>query len=165
MAVLRGTNAILADAVADALADASLSLHLEPVRAYLPTLELTDSETLHCTVIPRHRSGDISGQGSGTAEQHTVDVVIQQRLKPAETGEFRGDIANDEVDPLLYLAEEVADFFLRWRPTVVPALDAVCTATGSNAQAKDLNSLYEPSHLKTLHQITIVVTLRFEVQR
>ena len=116
------------------------------VRRYLPLFDLSEMKDLHVTVVPRGVA--ITGLARGV-NQHDVqiDVAVQKKLETE---------GSDEIDPLMALVEEIADFFRLRR-----------LASYSNAVwVKTENTpIYSQEHLGQMRQFTSVLTLTFRVAR
>lgn len=123
------------------LDEASLSQTVTAVRGYRPQYELVDAKTLHVTVIPKAIETSI-GSREADDQDYRVDVAVQQRFENPE---------NAELDPLLYLVQEIRELFRGW--------------TGATSGAICMGSINEPAwvpeHLLAWGQFTSVLTLRF----
>lgn len=134
----------VAQAVADELNSTTFSQPFTAERQYLPVFELPEMKVLHVTVAPRGIV--ISALDRGRCQYDVqIDVAIQKK--------FSSD-APDEIDPLMALVQEIADFFKLRR------LEAFPTA----AWIKTENApIYALEHMQELRQFTSVVTLTFKV--
>ena len=135
-----------ADAVVSELNAASLSLAFTSARFYLPRFELTDMDTLHVTVVPQ---AVLEAREMKALVQYdlSIDVAIQQRFS---------DDTPVEIDPLMDLVQEIADFFRLRR------LTAFTDASWLRTERK---TLFDPTHMDELRQFTSVLTLVFRVVR
>jgi hypothetical protein len=79
-----------------------------------------------------------------------VDIAMQKKLTSAP------DVANDEVDPLMDLTEQIADFFRLRRLDNLPAAGWVSTHH---------DPIYAPDHMDELRVFTSVITLSFRTIR
>ena len=115
-------------------------------RHYLPLFDLEQMKDLHVTVVPKGMTIQSSGRDRN---QHDVqvDVAVQKRFT---TGD------NAELDPLLTLVEEIADFFRLRRLASVPAAVWVRTEHAP---------VYAPEHMEQMRQFTSVITLTYRVIR
>ncbi len=130
----------LADAIVTDLNGHSFSLAFTAERGYLPTFELPELGTLQVTVVPKEDDGKLDTRASSSHE-YAIDVGIQK--KPPSTD-------NGELDPLMLLTQEVADFFLFGKQP-----------GGATLVAPSVRILYLQDHLHKLRQFTSVVTLTF----
>jgi hypothetical protein len=130
----------LADAIVAALNAHTFSQAFTAERGYLPTFDLPEMGTLKVTVVPKADEGKLDTRSSSVHE-YDVDIGIQQ--KPGTTD-------NAALDPLMRLAQEIADFFLfGQRPG------------GTTLITPSVRILYLQEHLAKLGQFTSVVTLTF----
>ena len=136
----------IADSVTSELNAQAFSQTFTAQRHYLPVFSLPEMKDLHVTVVPK----SVTIQPAGRAHnQHdcAIDVAVQKKLQSAE---------NAEIDPLLNLADEIADHFRFKRLDSFP--DAVWIKT-------EHSPIYAPEHLDQLRQFTSVLTLTFRVVR
>ena len=141
-------NAVLidvADAVVADLNAATLSQPVTAARTYLPQFDLKEMTTLHVTVVPKAEGIAVASRAS-TQHDYSVDVGVQKKLAAGN---------NAEIDPLMLLAQEIADYF-RFRPLVGRPERWVRT---------EVKAPYSPEHLDQLRQFTSVVTLTFRGMR
>ena len=136
----------IADAVVSELNGGTFSQGFTAERHYRPVFELADMKTLHVTVVPK--GVEMSG-ASRSLVQHdfAVDVAVQKKLES-------GDAA--EMDALMSLVEEIADFFRHLRLDAVPS--AVWVRTENFP-------VYAPEHIEELQQFTSILTVTFRVLR
>ena len=132
----------VADAVVAELNGQSFSLPFTAQRHYQPRYELADLKTLHVTVIPNGITTAILGR-SGTQRDVAIDIAVQQKLTK-ET--------NANLDPLLGLAEEIADSLQAKRLTSFQ--QAIWKQT-------DFRAIYAAEHLHQYRQFTSVMTITF----
>ena len=134
----------IADAVVATLNVATLSQPVTATRAYLPRVEVSELKTLKVTVVP---SSVVNASASRSQSQQdiAIDVAIQQKL---------GNEQNATLDPLLALAEEIADLFRSKRLDTFPL--ALCIKT-------EFKTIYAPEHIENLRTFTSVLTLTFRV--
>jgi hypothetical protein len=131
----------LADAIVDELNRQEFSLAFTAERAYLPVFELQDMNELKVTVVPKQDDGKLDTRSS-SAHEYAVDIGVQ--MKPPT-------IDNENLDPLMGLTQEIADFFLfGQRPG------------GTTLIAPQVRILFLQEHLHKFHQFTAVVTLTFK---
>ena len=130
----------LADALVADLNGHSFSQPFQAVRGYLPTFELQDLNTLKVTVVPNKDEGKLDTRSS-SAHEFAIDIGVQK--KPPKTD-------NEDLDPLMYLVQEIADYFLFGkRPGETTLI------------APQVRILYLQEHLHKFHQFTSVLTLTF----
>ncbi len=136
----------ICDAVVEELNTASLSQELTSKRHYVPVFDLHDMQQLHVSVVPK---GVVVTKADRTRNTHDVqiDVAVQKKFDA-------GDAA--EVDPLMDLVEEVADFFRLRRLASYPNAHWIKTEHAS---------LYAQEHWEELRQFTSVLTFTFRVVR
>jgi len=136
----------IADAVVAELNSATLSQSVQAVRLFVPNFDLKDMKDLHVSVVPRelHVRGLDRHRNSYDA---AIDLAVQKKFK-------KGDAA--EIDPLVGLAEEIADLFRLKRLTSFPG--AVWVGT-------DHRVLYSREHWDQFNQFTSLLTLTFRVAK
>jgi len=136
----------IADAVVQELNAGSWSLPLSAERHYRPLFDLADMAALHVTVVPK---GIVVERLDRTRNQEDVqvDVAVQKKFS---TGD------NAELDALVVLVQEIADFFRLRRLTAYPAAVWV---------RSENVPVYAPEHMDELRQFTSVLTLTFRVGR
>ncbi|HQL76235.1 MAG TPA: hypothetical protein PLD58_23890 [Phycisphaerae bacterium] len=139
----------IADAVVAEINDHSFSQPVTAQRLFRPVFDLADMKTLHVSVVPK----GVEMQGaSRTLVQHDyqIDVGVQKKLPTNPSGD------NAEIDALMALVEEIADFFRQRRLQALPNVVWV--------QTQNL-PIYSLEHLEQLRQFTSVLTLTFRVLR
>jgi len=136
----------IAEAVKDELNGHDFSQEFEAVRLYQPLFELPEMKTLHVTVVSRGVEMQVS---SRTLVQHDygIDVAVQKKFDTDEAV---------ELDPLMALVEEIADFFRLRRLEAAPEAAWIKTEN---------NPVYSQEHMEQFRQFTSVVTLTFRVLR
>jgi len=138
----------IADAVVTALnAEAfqgTLEEEFEAVRKYLPRVELKDMGTLHVTVVPKAVVTDVASRSTADY-QYQIDVGVQKRFAA-------GANEAEEIDPLLLIVEQIADY-LRFK-----RLDDYTAAMWIKTEHP---ALYAPEHMEQLRQFTSVLTLTY----
>ena len=136
----------IADAMVAELNAAAFSQAFQAQRHYRPVFDLAELKDLHVTVVPK----GIELQGASrslTQMDVQLDIGIQQKL-------VTGDAA--ELDALMNLVEEIADFFRTHRLSNMPNVAWVRTENVP---------IYLPEHVDQLRQFTSVLTLTFRVLR
>jgi hypothetical protein len=136
----------IADAVVAELNGHTFSQSLTAVRYYRPVFDLGEMQTLHVSVVPKGVTIERADR-SRNQYDFAIDVAVQKKFSS-------GDAA--ELDPLMALVEEIADFFRLRRLAAYP--DAVWVRT-------DNVPVYAPEHLEEFRQFTSVLTLTFRVVR
>ena len=132
----------IADAVVAELNLAVLSQPLQAERVLNPAEQLEDMDTLHVSVTPRSRTISVGSRGEDL-NQFTLEVGVRKRFSGAP-----------ELEDLMLLAQEVADFLTRRDPAGHP-------------DAGWVQTVHEPlvvqDHLDQLSQFTSVVAVTYEV--
>lgn len=134
----------IAEAVVAALNAATFSQSITAMRSYLPRVELADLKTLKVTVVPSSVSVVTASRGQ-TQRDVAIDVAVQKKLANEE---------NSDLDPLLTLAEEIAEHFRGKRLDSFP--DAAWVKT-------EFKPIYAPEHIEQLRTFTSVMTFTFRV--
>lgn len=136
----------VADSIVAELNAASLRLPLTAQRHYVPSFELKDMNELRVSVVPK---GVVITKSDRNHNYHDVqiDVAVQKKFSS-------GSLA--EIDPLLDLVEEVADFFCLRRLASYPAAHWIRT---------EHSPLYSPEHWDELRQFTSILTFTFRLIR
>ena len=128
----------VADAVVTALNAGSFSIEFEAERSYFATRELSADEGLSVTVMPAADEGKLNSRTS-SVHDFTIHIAVQQKLAATTSA---------EIDPLLLLTQEIADYFLYGsRP--------------GNAKlvSPQIRVLFNEAHLRELKQFTAVIQL------
>jgi hypothetical protein len=134
----------VAQAVTDELNGGAFSQPFTAERQYLPLFELPEMKQLHVTVVPRGIV--ISALDRGRCQHDVqIDVAVQKKF---------GSDAPVEIDPLMSLVQEIADFFKLRRLVSMPTAAWIKT---ENAP------IYALEHMQELRQFTSVLTLTFKV--
>lgn len=134
----------VADAVTAELNGHTFSLPFTAVRLYQPQYELQEMKALHVTVVPREIL--IAPLDRSRCEHDVqVDIAVQKKYTSG---------ANDEIDPLMDLVQEIADFFQQRRLANLP--EAIWIET-KNAP------VYAPEHMQQFRQFTSVLSLTFRL--
>ena len=138
----------IAEAVVSELNGGSFSQTFTAERGYAPAFELPEMKDLHVTVVPK---GAAVMPGSRGHNQHDyqIDVAVQKKLSAVAAD-------NAEIDALMALVEEIADFFRLRRLAAKP--EAIWVKA-------DNAPIYSSEHLSELRQFTSVLTLTFRVVR
>jgi len=133
----------VAQAVTDALNGQTFSMPFTAHRLALPIFTLEEMQTLHVTVVPREVASSPLDRARDEDEVK-VDVAVQKKVAAA---------AVEEVDPLLALIQEIADFLNR-------------RAMGDAVWKKTENKpVYAPEHLREKQQFTSVLTVTYRLVR
>jgi len=136
----------VAEAMVAELNAASLSQPLTAARHYVPVFELPEMQELHVSVVPQGMAIAKLDRSRNTQDVE-IDIAVQQKFD-------KGDEA--EIDPLMDLVEEIADFFRLRRLASYP--NAHWTKTANQP-------LYSQEHWDELRQFTSILTLTFRVVR
>ncbi len=136
----------IAEAVKDELNAGEFSQGFTAERHYAPSFELSEMAALHVTVVPKGVSINPASRGL-IQHDYQVDVAVQKRFD-------EGD--NVELDPLMTLVEEIADFFRRRRLAGQP--NAACVRIENFP-------IYAAEHMAQYRQFTSLITLTFRVMR
>lgn len=115
-------------------------------RHYRPQFDLAELKTLRVSVVPRGIG--VTGL-MRNANQHdvSIDVAVQKKIDLADQA---------ELDGLMLLTEQIADFFRLRRLSALP--EAIWTRT-------DNAPVFAPEHLDQKLVFTSVLTLTFRVVR
>jgi hypothetical protein len=134
----------VAQAVTDALnAHRTFSMAFTAQRVALPAFTLEEMDVLHVTVVPRDLSRRLFDRARDE-QQVGVDVAVQKRV---------ASTAPADVDPLLSLVQEIADFLNRR------------DVGGAHWRRTENKPVYAPEHLREKRQFTSVLTITYEVIR
>jgi len=136
----------IADAVVTELNDGDFSQEFTAVRQYRPEFELPEMKELHVTVVPKGVTITSLGRGVNQHD-YQIDVAVQKKLTTEDAA---------ELDPLMALVEEIADFFRLRR--LASYTDAAWVKTENDP-------VYSQEHLGEMRQLTSVLTLTFRVAR
>ena len=134
----------VAEAVVAELNATTFSQPLTATRAYLPRVELADLKTLKVSVVPSSLTVTAASR-TQIQRDVAIDVAVQQKLAAEQ---------NAVLDPLLALAEEIAEHFRAKRLDSLPG--ALCVQT-------EFKPIYAPEHIEQLRTFTSVITLTFRV--
>jgi hypothetical protein len=136
----------IADALVAELNAGSFSQPLAAARHYAPAFDLKEMTELHVSVVPK---GIVIAGSDRSRNTHDVqiDLGVQKKFTT-------GDAA--EIDPLMTLVEEIADFF-RLRPL----------ASFPNAHwiKTENKPIYSQEHWDEQRQFTSILTFTFRVVR
>lgn len=144
---------LAAEAVLLAIQGHTFSLPFEAERSYANwDLKLEDAAGLRVDVVPVFNpNSEMDSRGSLKYEL-AVDVGVRKRLGLDAQAES-GQIDVEEIDRLVFLVEELHEFFLGRR--LNDESNAIWTAV-------DIRAAYIPRHLKELRQFTGLIRLSFE---
>jgi hypothetical protein len=139
----------IADAVVTELNGAAPGTFAQPftaARHYRPQFDLAELKTVRVSVVPK--AVGITGL-MRNANQHdvSIDVAVQKKVSPTDAA---------ELDGLMLLTEQIADFFRLRRLSALP--EALWTKT-------DNVPVYSPEHLEQKQVFTSILTLTFRVVR
>lgn len=136
----------VADSIVVELNAAALSLPLVAERHYVPSFELKELTTLHVSVVPKAMTITKSDR-THNVHDIQVDVAVQKKFDS-------GNVA--EIDPLMNLVEEIADFFRLRRLASYPNAHWIRT---------EHMPIYSQEHWDEMRQFTSVLTFTFRVVR
>lgn len=136
----------IADAVVAQLNAGTFGQPFTAERAFLPVFELSDLKSVRVTVVPKGVT-IIPGGRSHNQHDYAIDVAVQKKLDAAD---------NAEIDPLVTLVDEIADFFRLKRLESYPG--AIWLKTENEP-------VYSQEHLDQLRQFTGLLTFTFRVMR
>ena len=139
----------IADAVATELNAAPAGTFAQTftaARHYRPQFDLAELKTVRVSVVPKG-VGITSLMRNANQHDVAIDVAVQKKVNPADAA---------ELDGLMLLTEQIADFFRLRRLSALP--EALWTKT-------DNVPVYSPEHLETKQVFTSVLTLTFRVVR
>jgi len=140
---------LIAEAVKDLLAAATLSQEIEAERKWLPRKKLSEMEdAIYVTVVPRSQTSEILGRAE-TAHVYYVDVAVQNRPE---------NLTNAKLDPLAYLVDEIRTLLLGQR---LASPTARCIAAKIPGEAE--GAIAWPDHLDELRQFTSIMTLTYKL--
>jgi hypothetical protein len=141
-----------ADAVLSVLSDNKFSQEFEPVRSYADwELPLEDAGVLHVDVVPVGSPEIELETGGSIGYMPQVDIVIRKRLA-TDQQEADGTLVLPEIDDLVYLAQEIAEYFVAGR--LAGFEDAAWERT-------QILAAFKPSHLRQYRQFTAVIRVTF----
>ena len=132
----------IADAVVAELNGGNFSEAFTAERAYQPTYELPDMQTLRVTVVPKSVTTAIASRADDQVD-YAVDIGIQKKL---------GENPDAEADELTALVAEIAAFLNRRPLAAAPEVVWVKTAN---------EPIFSPEHFEQLRQFTSVLTVTY----
>ena len=136
----------IADGVASALNGEVFSKDFTAVRAYVPSFKIHETDGLQVTVVPRGLERT-SGTRSESQHDYQVDVGVQEKFE-------QGDAA--ELDPLMDLVEEIADFL----GDETLDTDPLCACA-----SVEHGALYVQEHMREGRVFTSVLTCTYRMWR
>jgi len=144
-----------ADAVLSVLSDNKFSQEFEPVRSYADwELPLEDPDELHVDVVPVG-SPDMELETRGSISYTPqVDIVIRKRMAAGQQ-EPDGTLILPDVDDLVFLVQEIAEYFV---------VDRFGDLESIAWQRTQILAAYKPSHLRQHRQFTGIIRLTFSAQ-
>jgi hypothetical protein len=132
----------IADAVTAEINGATLGA-FTAARVYRPQFTLEQLAALTVTVVPGPIERERLARGSNVQKTYTVGVSVQQKVE---------DETNASIDPLVALAEQIAD-------VIGPG---EIGATGAQWVRTDHEPLYDPDHMRDHQVFTNVVLFTFQ---
>ena len=136
----------IADAVVAKLNAASFAQEFTAERHYRPVFDLPEMGTLHVTVVPQGMALGPAGRGCNQYD-YRIDIAVQQKFEDGDTA---------ELDPLMSLVEQIADYFRLQRLDGYPAAAWIKTEN---------DPIYAVDHMEQNRVFTSVLTLTFRVMR
>jgi hypothetical protein len=144
-----------ADAVLNVLADHRFSQEFAPLRSYADwELPLEDAGDLRVDVVPAGSPEmELETRGSiGYTPQ--VDIVVRKRLAQ-EQQEADGTLILPEIDDLVLLVQEIAEYFMA---------DRLAEFEGAAWERTQILAAFKSSHLRQYRQFTGIIRLTFKAQ-
>ena len=134
------------DAVVNALNGEAFSMSFTAERRYVPNFKVHEADGLQVSVVPR---GLQRQAGSRSEDQHDyqVDVGVQKKFEDGDA---------TELDPLMDLVEEIADFL----GDETLDTDPVCACV-----AVENGALYVQEHMREGRLFTSVLTFTYRTWR
>lgn len=136
----------IAECVVTELNAAELSLKIKAARLYVPDFDLEDMKELRVSVCPRDVQYLPLDRISNKLHA-TIDIAIQKKFA-------KGDAK--EIDPLVALCEQIADYF---------RLKRLNSFVAARCIKVDNSVLYSTEHWQQLNQFTSLLTLTFELAK
>ena len=134
----------IADALVTELNDGTFSQTFTSKRFYRPVFDLAEMKDLHVTVVPR--SIEMEGATRSLVQHdYQIDIAVQKKVSD-----------DAQIDGLMGLVQEIADFFRQRRLAAMPQASWVKTEN---------LPVYAPEHLEQFRQFTSVLTITFRVLR
>ena len=118
---------------------------LNAARAYRPVYDLKDMKDLRVTVVPKAVEIELAGRNLAQKDVQ-IDVAVQKKLSGSDSG------GNPEIDALMDLVEEVADF-----------VRSAGRLAGAVWIKTENAPIYSPDHMENLRQFTSVLTFTFRL--
>lgn len=144
----------IAEKIKDALNAANLSQSFTAVRSYADWDEaLEDFDTLHVDVVPV-QNGPATSLDDRSELDYTVevDVAVRFRFGVTEQDSTTGRVDVDEVDALILLLQEIAEFF---------TTDRLTDTNAAIWQGTDIKSSWSRKHLREMRQFFGFVRVTF----
>ncbi len=135
----------IAEAVKDELNGQLFSQGFTAERHYQPVYELTDMKTLHVTVVPKGLEIEPISRAE-TAGDYQIDVSVQKKFTIGD---------NTELDAMMELVSEIADFLTRLRLTIGAA-----TALWLKTENEPV---FAAEHIEMFRQFTSVLTMTYRL--
>lgn len=141
----------IADAVVAELNVASrFSMAVAAEREWSPVFEVEDMAALKVTVVPRGEGAqEAATRAKIWQREYRVDLAVMKRVNRSAQ--------KAEVDALVLLVEEIAEWFRRQRP--------LASQQGFHCPSAEIDPVCDPAHLDQLSQFTSLVTLTFREWR
>jgi hypothetical protein len=136
----------IADAILSELVGHTFSSTFTAARKYVPQFDLRDIDGIQISVVPRSVT-IANADRSRTSHEVSVDVAVQRKVT---------NVLPSEIDPLMDLVQEVADFLTRLR--LSNALHASWLRIANTP-------IYSPEHMVEKRMFTSVLTVTYIVHR
>lgn len=134
----------IASALLDELDAHTFSRAVRVVRKYVPQMDLRDMDGVLVTVVPRGNE-IANADRSRVSNQVSIDVAVQAKVRSTNA---------EDVDPLMDVVQEVADFLTRRRLDAVPGASWLRIANVP---------IYAADHLAGKSMFTSVLTVTYLV--
>lgn len=148
----------VAEAIRDELAVGQFSKEFIPEESYDAKLKLEDADTLHVTVVPVRSEPERMDRGA-IRWANLVDIGIRQRFSAIHQDDDTGAIENRHVHALLYLEQEIAQFFFN-KPRLTNYDDAVL----SDEYPPTVRVGWVPKHMETWNQFTGIIRVAYNTE-
>jgi hypothetical protein len=148
----------IADAITTALAGATFSKSIEPVRSYAEWDEsLEDFNTLHVDVVPL-QTGPAMALEEREAVEYTcqIDIGVRYRFGTVEQESTTGRVDVAEIDALKLLIQEIAEYFMT---------DRLTDTNTAIWQETNIQQSWSRKHLREMRQFFGFVRLTFTTTR
>ena len=143
----------VADAVAEELRRTTFTLKPAVGRTYNAKTPLADAGTLHVDVVAGDQKIDAATRDELLYEPR-IDIAVRKRFDESTEVDSGGDIIVKEMDRLVLLVEEIAEFF------VLRPLELYADAKWTDLEFRPI---WSPQHFDEWRQFTGIVAIQYEV--